>query len=76
MNERIIFITDQNQSYTNFANVKVTHTWNDFTEIYQNELLNKKVDFQGKEFRLRDVMKMKSSDSIERIPFKTLISKQ
>lgn len=72
INQRIIFITNKRPELINISCLEVCHNWNHLAKSFQQNLLQRKICFQGIEILLGDLMADLSS--IQKIPFEDFLS--
>lgn len=71
---RIIFVTNKSPDLLNISCLEVNHNWNHLAKSFQQNLLQRKICFEGVEMSLGDLMTDLSL--IESIPFKDFLDNQ
>lgn len=69
----IVFISEQNLSLE-IPSINVKHLWNHLTKDFQKTILERKVNFQGKDIKIGDLLKDQWINSIDLFPFKEILS--
>lgn len=70
----IVFVFDQNLAFLDIPIFEVKHLWNHLTEKYQQIILEKKVNFQGKDIKIGNLLEDQWISSIDLFPFKEILN--